>query len=81
MGAFKPTAEIEELAGRLAAAEGRDINEAVADALREALLRRAARTDPLLTASELREKYGITLSSQARKPVSQSVYDELGPRP
>lgn len=80
MGAFKPTAEIEELALRLAEVQGRDVNEVVADALRAALERKAARADPLLTASELREKYGITLCVQARKPVGQSVYDELGPQ-
>lgn len=80
MGAFKPTAEIEELALRLAEVQGRDVNEVVADALRAALEGKAARTDPLLAAQQLREKYGISLSPEARKPVSQLVYDELGPR-
>lgn len=80
MGELKPTAEIEELARRLAAMEGRDVNEAVADALREALERRCGET-PLRSAERLRAKYGIELTDQARKPVEQSVYDELGPRP
>ncbi len=78
MGEFKPTAEIKELARKLAQIEGRDLNEVVAGALRDALERREAET-PLRSAERLRRKYGITLSKQARNPVEQSVYDELGP--
>jgi len=81
MGELRPTAEIEELARRLAEIEGRDVNEAVAAALRAAL---AAKTrsapDPLEMAEKLRRKFGIELSASSRRPVPQSVYDELGPK-
>jgi hypothetical protein len=78
MGEFKPTAEIEELAQRLASLEGRDVNDVVADALRRALQGR--RETPLEAAERLRQKYGFELTEQARKPVDQSVFDELGPQ-
>ncbi|HEY8581113.1 MAG TPA: type II toxin-antitoxin system VapB family antitoxin, partial [Beijerinckiaceae bacterium] len=78
MGEFKPTAEIEELARKLAIREGRDMNAAVADALRRALEGR--HETPIEAAERLRAKYGFELNEQARKPVDQATYDELGPR-
>lgn len=80
MGELKPTAEIEELARRLAELEGRDVNAAVADALREALKARTAAPGPIESAERLRAKYGIELTESARTQVPQSVYDDLGPK-
>jgi antitoxin VapB len=62
MGELKPTAEIEELARRLAELEGRDVNDAVADALRAALVARAKAETPSQTAARILDKHGVSAS-------------------
>jgi antitoxin VapB len=79
MSGLKPTAEIEELARQLAEVEGRDVNAAVAQVLRDALAQRRGAPRPIQSAQRLRAKYGVELTEQARKPLAQSAYDELGP--
>lgn len=75
MGEFKPTAEIEELAQRLASLEGRDVNDVVADALRRALQGR--RETPSETAARILRKLGLTPAPNAHVPLPRDVYHEL----
>lgn len=77
MGAFKPTAEIEELALRLAEVQGRDVNEVVADALRAALERRRRPETPSQTAARILNERGITPRPGASEPLPRDVYNEL----
>ena len=78
MGAFKPTAEIEELARKLAEFDGRDVNVVVADALREALERRTDRPEtPSQTAARILKERGLTLGPHAREPLPREVYHEI----
>lgn len=77
MGELKPTAEIEDLARRLAALEGRDVNEAVADALRAALERRRMSETPSQTAARILKERGITPRPGANQPLPREVYHEI----
>ena len=77
MGELKPTAEIEELARRLAEIEGRDVNEAVAAALRAALERRRSEETASQTAARILKERGIVPSPQAGKPLPSDVYHEI----
>jgi antitoxin VapB len=69
--------EADRLTRRLAEMEGVGITEAVVIAMREALEKRLQRETPQETAARLREKYGIVLTEQARKPLPRSVFDEM----
>lgn len=78
MGAFKPTAEIEELARKLAEFDGRDVNVVVADALREALERKAGRPEtPSQTAARILKERGLTPGPHAHRPLPRDVYHEI----
>ena len=77
MGELKPTAEIEELARRLAELEGRDVNDAVADALRGALAARAKGETPSQTAARILDKYGIKPGPNAAKPLAAPAHPDL----
>lgn len=77
MGRLEPTAEIEELAHKLAALEGRDVNEAVADALRAALATRAMAETPSQTAARILKERGIAPRPGARDPLPREVYHEI----
>jgi hypothetical protein len=77
MGELKPTAEIEELARRLAEIEGREVNEAVAGALRAALERRRSTESPSQTAARILKERGIVPSPEAGKPLPREVYHEI----
>ncbi len=69
--------EADRLTRRLAEMEGVGITEAVVIAMREALEKRLHRETPQETAARLRNKYGVTLTDQARKPLPRSVFDEM----
>ncbi len=76
MGELKPTAEIEELARKLAEVEGREVNEAVADALRAALERRRTET-PSQTAARILRERGITPGPDASRPLPATAWQDL----
>lgn len=69
--------EADNLTRRLADMEGVGLTEAVVIAMREALDRRLQRETPQETAARLRDKYGVNLTGDTRKPLPRSVYDEM----
>jgi antitoxin VapB len=69
--------EAEALIRRFAEMEGVGFADAIVIAMREAIERRRQPETPIQTATRLREKYGVTLSEQARKPLPRFVFDEM----
>jgi antitoxin VapB len=68
--------EADRLARRLAAIDDSSITDAVVTALREALsARHAGRTAEI--AASVRERFGIVLTEQTRKPISAEAWEEL----
>lgn len=68
--------EADRLARRLAAINDSSITEAVVTALREALsARHAGRTAEI--AKSVRERFGVVLTEQARRPLSAEAWKEL----
>ena len=53
------------------------ITDAIVIAMTEAIERRRRAETPIQTAERLREKFGITLSEQATKPLPKSVFDNM----
>lgn len=53
------------------------ITDAIVIAMTEAIERRRKIETPIETAARLREKFGITLSEQAKKPLPKSVFDSM----
>jgi antitoxin VapB len=69
--------EADGLTRKLAQMEGVSLTEAVVLAMREALEKRLQRETPQETAARLRQKYGMVLTEQTRKPLPRSVFDEM----
>ena len=69
--------EADALARRLAQIEGSSITDAIVTALREALRTRRLRESPLQAAKAVLKQHGVVLTDQIRKPVPDSVWDEL----
>lgn len=69
--------EADRLTRKFAQMEGVSLTEAVVLAMREALENRLQRVTPQETAARLREKFGVVLTEQARKPLPRSVFDEM----
>lgn len=74
--------EADALTRRLAKIEGVGVTEAVVIAMKEALERRNKAETPMEVAERLRKQFGIVLTDEMRKPLPQSVWDEMsGERP
>lgn len=69
--------EADALTRRFAQMAGVGITDAIVIAMREAIERRRADETPRQTAARLREKYGITVKSEARKPLPREAFDEM----
>ena len=69
--------EADALTRRLARIEGVGVTEAVVIAMKEALAKRTKSETPLETAARIRRELGIVLTDEMRKPLPQSVWDEM----
>ena len=69
--------EADSLTRQFAKMAGVGLSEAIAIAMREAIERRRAKETPQQTAARIRAELGIELTDHARKPLPQSVYDEM----
>lgn len=69
--------EASALARRLAEMEHTSITEAVVTALNEAITARLKKESAVETARRVLDRHGIVLTERMRKPVPQSVWDEL----
>jgi antitoxin VapB len=69
--------EADALTRRFAAMTGLGITEAIVTAMREAIGRRRDAETPRQTAARLREKYGIRITDQTRKPLGREVFDAM----
>jgi antitoxin VapB len=69
--------EADALTRKFAEMEGVGLTDAIVIAMREAIERRRLTETPIETARRLRDKYGIKLSDEAKKPLHKSVFDEM----
>ncbi|WP_420962773.1 type II toxin-antitoxin system VapB family antitoxin [Brucella sp. IR073] len=70
-------AEADALTREFAQLVGVSITDAITIAMKEAIERHRRAETPLQTAARLRAKYGVTLPSTAREPLSRQAYDEM----
>lgn len=74
--------EADTLTRRLAKIEGVGVTEAVVIAMKEALEKRRTAESVKDSAERIRRELGIVLTDEMRKPLPQSVWDEMsGERP
>lgn len=69
--------EADALTRKFAAMAGVGITDAIVIAMKEAIARRRAAETPLETAARIRQKYGVALSDEARKPLPREVADAM----
>ncbi|HLS68215.1 MAG TPA: type II toxin-antitoxin system VapB family antitoxin [Kiloniellales bacterium] len=69
--------EADALTRKFAAMEGVGITDAIVIAMKEAIARRRDAEMPLETAERIRQKYGVSLSDEARKALPRQVFDEM----
>lgn len=69
--------EADALTREFAKMEDVSITDAIVIAMTEAIERRRQIETPIETAARLREKFGITLSEQAKKALPKSVFDNM----
>ena len=69
--------EADALTRKFAAMMGVGITDAIVIAMKEAIARRRAAETPLETAARIREKYGVSLSDDARKTLPKEVFDDM----
>lgn len=69
--------EADALTRRFAGMAGVGITDAIVIAMKEAIARRCAAESPLKTAERIREKYGISLKRETRKPLPRKAFDEM----
>jgi antitoxin VapB len=69
--------EVDALTRKFAAMEGLSITEAILVAMNEAIERRRSAETPSQTAARLREKHGVVLSEEARRPLPRETFDEM----
>lgn len=69
--------EADKLIRKFAKLTGRNMTEAIILAVNEAIESRTNVETPLATAERLRRKYGFRIKDENRKPLPQSVYDEM----
>lgn len=73
--------EADALTRKFADMAGVGITDAIVIAMKEAIARRRAAETPQQTAARLRAKYGVTLRDSARKPLSETQFDEMWGEP
>ena len=69
--------EADALTRKFAAMVGVGITDAIVIAMKEAIARRRAAETPLETAARIREKYGVSLSDDARKTLPKEVFYDM----
>ena len=69
--------EADALTRRFARLAGVGITEAIVIAMKEAIARRREVETPLETAARLRQKHGVTLAPDARRPLPREAFDEM----
>lgn len=69
--------EADALTRKFAAMTGASITDAIVLAMKEAIARRRAEETPQETAARLREKYGVALSTKARKKLPRQAFDDM----
>lgn len=69
--------EADALTRRFAGMAGVGITDAIVIAMKEAIARRCSEESPLETAARIREKYGISMKRESRKPLPKKVFDEM----
>jgi antitoxin VapB len=69
--------EADALTRKFAAIAGVGITDAIIIAMKEAITRRRTAETPLETAARIRERYGVSLSEEARKPLPKQVFDAM----
>ncbi|NHT76984.1 antitoxin VapB [Rhizobium sp. PP-F2F-G38] len=69
--------EADALTRKFAQMAGLSITEAIVIAMKEAIERRRNSETALQTAARLREKHGVALTEEARKPLDGQIFDEM----
>jgi antitoxin VapB len=69
--------EADALTRKFAEMAGVGITDAIVIAMREAIERRNRAETPLQTAARLREKHGVAMSDDVRKPLPREAFDEM----
>ncbi|RJG53181.1 hypothetical protein D0Z70_17330 [Sphingobium terrigena] len=69
--------QADALTRKFADMAGVGITDAIVIAMKEAIERRRGIETPLETAARLRDRHGITISSETRKPLPKHVFDEM----
>ncbi|MEZ5784576.1 MAG: type II toxin-antitoxin system VapB family antitoxin [Rhizobiaceae bacterium] len=69
--------EADALTRKFAKLAGVNITDAIVIAMKEAIERRRNADTPLQTAAKLREKHGVALSDEAKKPLPREAFDEM----
>ncbi|WP_033964775.1 MULTISPECIES: type II toxin-antitoxin system VapB family antitoxin [Sphingomonadaceae] len=69
--------QADALTRKFADMAGVGITDAIVIAMKEAIERRRGAETPLQTAARLRDRHGITINSETRKPLPRQVFDEM----
>ena len=69
--------EADALTRKFARMAGVGMTQAIIIAMKEAIARRRNAETPLETAAKLREKHGISLGRETRKPLPKQVFDAM----
>ncbi len=69
--------EADALTRKFAKMAGVNITDAIVIAMKEAIERRRNAETPLQTAAKLREKHGVALSDEAKKPLPREAFDDM----
>ena len=69
--------EADALTRKFARLAGVNITDTIVIAMKEAIERRRNAETPLQTAAKLREKHGVALSDEAKKPLPREAFDEM----
>lgn len=69
--------EADALTRKFARLAGVNITDAIVIAMKEAIERRRNAETPLQTAAKLREKHGIALGDEAKKPLPREAFDDM----
>lgn len=69
--------EADALTRKFAKLAGVNITDAIVIAMKEAIERRLNAETPLQTAARLREKHGIALRDEAKKPLPREAFDDM----